>query len=113
MITIYHNTQCSKSNGVCELLAVRHVKAHIVEYLESPLTKDELTGLLKMLGMQPSELIRRNEPVFVELYGDRHLTEDDYLQAMLLYPVLIERPIIVKDGKAIIGRPPEKVLGLL
>ncbi|HTN45977.1 MAG TPA: ArsC/Spx/MgsR family protein [Flavipsychrobacter sp.] len=113
MITVYHNAQCSKSNSVCELLATHHVKAHIVEYLKTPLGKEDINALLTLLGMQPSGLIRRNEPVFIALYEGRDLTEEDYLQAMVLHPVLIERPIIVKEGKAIIGRPPEKVLSLL
>lgn len=113
MLTIYHNAECSKSKGVCQLLNDKNVQANIIEYLKQPPTKEELIHLLEMLDMQPSQLIRKNEPVFKELYEEKELTEEAYLLAMLKHPILIERPIIVKDGKAIIGRPPEKILELL
>lgn len=112
MLTIYHNAECSKSNGVCTLLKEKNITANIIEYLKTPPTEEELTRLLEMLNMRPSELIRKNEPLFKELYEGKSLTEEEYLHILLKHPVLIERPIIVKDGKAIIGRPPEKVLSL-
>lgn len=113
MITIYHNAECSKSNGVCDLLKETNITATIIEYLKQPPTQKELIHLLEMLNIQPSQLIRKNEPVFKEQYEEKELAEEDYLHAMLKYPILIERPIIVKDGKAVIGRPPEKILELL
>ncbi len=113
MLTVYHNESCSKSQGVCSLLKEKGVQAEIVEYLKTSPGAKELRDLLRMLRMQPSELIRRNEPLFQELFAEKMPTENDYLEAMLQYPILIERPIIVKDGEAIIGRPPEKVLHFL
>ncbi len=113
MLTIYHNAECSKSKGVCALLKENHLSANIIEYLKQPPSEEELIHLLQMLDMHPSQLIRKNEPLFLEQYADKELQEEDYLQAMLRHPILIERPIIVKDGKAIIGRPPEKLLELL
>jgi arsenate reductase len=110
MITVYHNATCSKSNGVCNLLKENNAPVKIVEYLQTPPDKQQLLELLSMLQMQPSQLIRRSEPVFKTIFENSEITEGACLEAMLEHPVLIERPIIVKDGKAMIGRPPEKVL---
>lgn len=113
-ITIYHNAQCSKSTSACNLLLERDASVKVVNYLDTPPDREELLHLLALLGMKPSQLIRKNEPVFIEFYVERNLTEADYFQAMLNHPILIERPIIVKeDNKAIIGRPPESVLDFL
>lgn len=113
MLTVYHNTSCSKSQGVCSLLHARGIQPEIVEYLKTPPDREELQRLLHLLKLQPSELIRKQEPLFAELFGDKPPSEEDCIEAMLQYPILIERPIIVKDGKAVIGRPPEKVLEFL
>lgn len=113
MITVYHNARCSKSNSVCALLKERNVKTTIIKYLDIPFQKKELTDLLALLQMQPSQLIRKKEPIYKTLFAGKEPSEQDYLKAMVQHPILIERPIIVKDGKAIIGRPPEKVLELL
>jgi len=113
MLTIYHNAQCSKSNGVCQLLQQEKIPATIVEYLETPPTAAELKHLLQLLGMKASELIRKNEVLFIEQFEGKALSEEDYLQAMIQYPILIERPIVVNNGKAIIARPPEKVLSFI
>jgi len=113
MLTVYHNAQCSKSNGVCQLLQDKNMAVEIVEYLTTPPDRTTLQKLLEMLDMQPSELIRRNEPIFMELYEGKRMNEEDYMDAMLQHPVLIERPIVVKDNEAIIGRPPERVLDFL
>lgn len=81
----------------------------VINYLVQPPDRAELLQLLHMLGMQASELVRRNEPLFKELYEGREHSEEEWLQMMLKHPILIERPILVKDGKAIVGRPVEKV----
>jgi len=113
MITVYHNVRCSKSREVCGILKERKIDADIREYLKDPPSKAELSNLLKLLHMKASELIRKSEPVFKEQYAHKKMTEKDYLNAMVKHPILIERPIVVKDGRAIIGRPPERILELI
>ncbi len=113
MVTIYHNTRCSKSRDVCSILEKKKVKTEVVEYLKNPPTATEIKELLKMLGMKASELVRKKEPIFLEKYAGKKLTEALWIKAMVQNPILIERPIIVNGKKAIIGRPPEKVLEFL
>lgn len=110
MLKIYHNTRCSKSRDVCTILEKKKVKTEIVEYLKTPPTPTEIKELLKMLGMKAVDLVRKKEPLFLEKYEGKKLTEAQWIKAMAQNPILIERPIIVKGKKAIIGRPPEKVL---
>ena len=112
-VVIYHNARCSKSRSACEIVAGRGVDARIVEYLKTPPGKDELRELLQKLGMKPSELVRRGEEVFKENYAGKSLDEEQWLDALVAHPVLIERPIVVRGDRAVIGRPPEKVIELL
>lgn len=112
-LTVYHNIRCSKSRGVCDILAEKKVKTNIVEYLKTPPTQKELKELLKMLGMKASELVRKTEPLFKEEFEGKKTTEAQWLKILSQHPILIERPIIVKGDKAIIGRPPEIVLEFL
>lgn len=112
-VTIYHNVRCSKSRASCELVASRGVKATIVEYLKTPPNKEELRGILKKLGMKPGELVRRGEDAFKEHFANKTLSDDEWLDALVAYPILIERPIVVKGNRAVIGRPTEKVLELI
>lgn len=112
-VVIYHNARCSKSRSACEIVAGRGIDARIVEYLKTPPGKDELRELLKKLGMKPSELVRRGEEVFKENYAGKSLNEEQWLDALVAHPVLIERPIVVRGDRAVIGRPPEKVIELL
>ena len=112
-IVIYHNARCSKSRSACEIVAGRGIDARIVEYLKTPPGKNELRELLKKLGMKPSELVRRGEEVFKENYAGKSLDEEQWLDALVAHPVLIERPIVVRGDRAVIGRPPEKVIELL
>ena len=86
------------------------MKTEVVEYLKTPPTQKEIIELLKMLGMKAVDLVRKKEPLFLEKYEGKKLTEAQWIKAMAQNPILIERPIIVKGKKAIIGRPPEKVL---
>ena len=110
---IYHNTRCSKSRCALDILEQKGIKPEIIEYLKSTPSKEELIELLAMLGMKPLELIRKNETIYKEKYKGQDLTDDQWIEAMLEYPILIERPIVVKDGKAIIARPAEKILEFL
>jgi arsenate reductase len=112
-ILIYHNARCSKSRSACEIVAGKGFEARIVEYLKTPPSREELRVLLKKLGMKPSGLIRRGEEIFKENYAGKTLDEEQWLDALIAHPILIERPIIVRGDHAVIGRPPEKVLELL
>lgn len=113
MIKIYHNTRCSKSRDVCSILEKKKVKTEIVEYLKTPPTQSEIKELLKMLGIKAVDLVRKKESLFLEKFDGKKLTEAQWIKAMTQNPILIERPIVVKGKKAIIARPPEKVLEFL
>lgn len=113
-VTIYHNPRCSKSRQTMELLAEHNIQPHVVEYLNTPPDMTTLTSLLDMLGLAPRDLMRTKETEYQELGLDNpELSKAQLIQAMIETPKLIERPIVVKDGKAAIGRPPEKVLDIL
>ena len=112
-IVIYHNARCSKSRAACELVAAHGVKAEIIDYLKNPPGREELRALLDKLGMKPAELVRRGEEAFKTNYAGRTLSDEQWLDALLAHPVLIERPIVVRGARAVIGRPVERVLELL
>lgn len=84
-----------------------------MEYLKTPPTASELRDILQKLNMKPEQLLRKGEAIYKEKYKGRELTDEEWIQAMVENPVLIERPIVVKDNKAVLGRPPEKVQELL
>ena len=112
MLTIYHNTRCTKSRSALQVLEENNIPHKIRFYTENMLTIDELSRLLKKLKMQPSELLRKNEDIYKEL-SKKPRTEEEWLQLMSEHPQLIERPIVVNGRKAIIARPPERVLDIL
>lgn len=110
---IYHNPRCSKSRQTLELIRKAGIEPEIIEYLSDIPSEKELTALVKMLGISPQELIRKVEDDYKERFKGEELTDAEWISAMVAYPKLIERPIVVKNGKAVLGRPPEKVLELL
>lgn len=114
MAVLYHNPRCSKSRTALALLQERHLDLEVVRYLENPPDEAALRELLDQLGMTPLELMRRGEARYREL-GLRaaDVSDDERIRAMAENPILIERPIFITDGKAVIGRPPERVLELL
>ena len=113
-VTIYHNPRCSKSRATLQLLEARGIKPKVVEYLKAPPTAAELKAILKTLGLRPRDLMRKSEPRYAELgLKGRDLHDDTLIALMVENPILIERPIVISDGKAAIGRPPEKVLKIL
>ncbi|MBV1774983.1 arsenate reductase (glutaredoxin) [Burkholderiaceae bacterium DAT-1] len=114
-ITLYHNPRCSKSREACTLLNERGITYTTVHYLDTPPDAATLATLLDQLGLSdPREMMRKKEAEYAELGLDRaELTRDDLIQAMVSHPRLIERPILVKDGRAVIARPQEKVFELL
>jgi arsenate reductase len=112
--TIYHNPRCSKSRQTLQLLQEHDIAPEVVEYLKTPPSREQLLAILEMLGLEPRELMRTKEAEYQEQgLDDASLTRDQLIDAMLATPKLIERPIVIRDGKAAIGRPPEKVLDLL
>ena len=110
----YHNPRCSKSRQALELLHARGIRPELVDYLGDPPDADGLRALLGKLGIAPRELIRKGEAIHAELgLDDPSLDDAALIQAMVAHPVLIERPILEHGERAVIGRPPERVLELL
>ncbi len=113
-VEIYHNPRCSKSRQTLQLLEEQGVEPEIVEYLKTPPDKAELEKILTMLGIEPRELMRKKEQEYKAAGLDNpDLSPDQLIQAMVDHPRLIERPIVIKNGRAALGRPPEKVLEIL
>lgn len=113
-VTIYHNPRCGKSRQTLALLRERGIEPEIIEYLKTPPSKAELKRLLKMLAIEPRDLLRRKEDVYKAAgLDDPTLGREALIAAMVEHPILIERPIVVANGKAALGRPPEQVLGIL
>jgi arsenate reductase len=111
-LRIYHNARCSKSRSACALVAEQGAPAEVINYLETPPSRAELMALLKLLGLRAEQLVRTGEPVFQAEYAGRTLSDAEWLDALLAHPILMERPIVVRGSRAVIARPPEKVLEL-
>lgn len=113
-VTIYHNPRCSKSRQTLQLLNDKGIEPEIIEYLSTPPNAATLDGFLGKLGMEPRELMRRKEEPYTALnLADVSLDRAALIAAMVENPILIERPIVVNEGKVAIGRPPESVLEIL
>ncbi len=112
--TIFHNPRCSKSRAALSMIEESGEAIRVVNYLQHPPTKAELEKALTLLGMEPNEIVRRGEAVFRELgLADRDLDRDQWLEILLEHPKLIERPIVIRGQRAVIGRPTERVRELL
>ncbi|AXP82400.1 Arsenate reductase [Mariniflexile rhizosphaerae] len=109
MIKILHNSRCSKSRCGLELLEQSGKPFEVIKYLEDTLSAKELKDLIKLLGIKPIDLVRKNEAIWKTEFKDKTLTDDQIIEAMVKNPKLIERPIVVNGYKAIIGRPTEKI----
>ncbi len=112
-ILLLHNPRCSKSRGARTILEDRGVKFEERRYLEDPLSRAELEDLATRLGLPPREWVRPKEAAFGEAGLDASSSEDTLLEALAKHPILMERPILVRGRRAVIGRPPEAILGLL
>ena len=112
-VTIWHNPRCGKSRDSFKLLEERGIDAEVVKYLDTPPTKEEIKEVLKMLGVSAREMMRTKEAIYKELDLKNEEDEEKLIEAMAAHPKLIERPIVIKDGKAAIGRPIEKVIEIL
>lgn len=113
MIKIYHNPRCRKSREGLEVLEKSGKDFEVIKYLDEVPSKEELKTLIGYLGITPMDLVRKNEAVWKENYKGKTLSDDEIITAMVENPKLIERPIVVKDKKAVIGRPSEKINTLL
>ncbi|MFI3121269.1 MAG: arsenate reductase (glutaredoxin) [Methylococcaceae bacterium] len=113
-VTIYHNPRCGKSRQTLQLLKERGVEPEVIEYLKTPPNAEELDDILQKLGMQPRELMRKKEAEYkANGLDDAALDRAALIAGMVDHPILIERPIVIANGKAAIGRPPETVLTIL
>ena len=114
MIKIYHNPRCSKSRQALALIEESGNQLQVIEYLKSPPTAEELDSILKKLNREPQELMRKGEKIYRELnLAEQEMSREEAIAVMVEHPKLIERPIVVKGRKAVLGRPPENVNELL
>ncbi len=113
-VTIYHNPRCSKSRQTLEILKGQNIDVEIIEYLKTSPDAETLKQILSYLKIPARELLRKGESAYKEAgLDDTSFSEDDVIAAMVEHPILIERPVVVNNGKAVIGRPPESVLDIL
>ena len=113
-VTIYHNPRCSKSRQTLSLLQGKSINIKVIEYLKTPPDISQLKQVLKQLGYEPRQLMRKSEQIYKDLdLGNENKTAEDLIIAMTQNPILIERPIVLSGEKAAIGRPPESVLNIL
>jgi len=113
-VKIYHNPRCSKSRQTLALLEDRGLELEIIDYLKTPPSADELKSIVKKLGLSARDITRKGEDAYKDNdLGDKTKSDDDIIAAMVTSPKLMERPIVVTDEKAAIGRPPESVLDIL
>ncbi|WP_372792136.1 arsenate reductase (glutaredoxin) [Lutibacter sp.] len=110
---IYHNPRCSKSREGLAILEASNLNFETIKYLETPISKEELTEIIKLLGIDPLDLVRKNEALWKENYKGKNLSDSEIISAMVEHPKLIERPIVINNGKAVIGRPPEIIKTIL
>jgi arsenate reductase len=113
MIKIYHNPRCSKSRQGLEILENSKKEFEIVKYLEETPSEKELTEIIKLLNISPIQLVRKTEKIWKENYKGKELSDSEIIKAMIANPKLIERPIIINNNKAVIGRPPENIISII
>ena len=113
MIKIYHNNRCRKSREGLQVLTESGKEFSIIYYLDNPPSYSELKNIIKMLGIDPIQLVRKNEAIWKEEYKNRVLTDDDIIKAMVENPKLIERPIVTNNNKAVIGRPSQNIESII
>ena len=113
-VTIFHNPRCSKSRQTLSLIQEKNIDINIIEYLKTPPDISQLKQMLKKLGYEPRQLMRKSEQIYQDFdLGNENKTAEDLIKAMEQNPILIERPIVLSGEKAVIGRPPESVLNIL
>lgn len=110
---ILHNPRCSKSRQGLAILEESKLQFETIKYLDTPLTKEELNDIIKLLKIAPIDLVRKNEAIWKENFKGKDLSDNDIIKAMVENPKLIERPIVINNGKAVVGRPPEIIKTIL
>jgi arsenate reductase len=113
MLKIYHNPRCRKSREGLAILEASGKEFDIVKYLDNPLSVEALTEIINLLGIAPLALVRKNEKIWKEQFKGKSLTDADIIKAMVDNPKLIDRPIVIHNDKAVIGRPPENITSIL
>lgn len=113
MISIYHNPRCSKSREGLAILENEKTDYQVIKYMDELLTVEKLKEIIQLLKIKPIELVRTNEAIWKENYKNLELSDDDVISALAKHPNLIERPIVINGNKAVIGRPPQKILDIL
>ena len=113
MIQIYHNPRCTKSRQGLALLEEAKVDFEIIKYLDTPVQKEELEEIISLLNLAPIQLVRKTEAIWKENFKGKELNDAEIIAAMVEFPKLIERPIVINGNKAVIGRPTEKISGIL
>jgi len=112
-VTLYYNPRCSKCREALCVLEEKGIEPEIIEYLKTPPTEKQLNDILKKLGLKAEELLRKKEPLFIEKYKNKKLSNAEWIKVMCKNPVLIERPIAIEGNKAVIGRPAERIIEIL
>ncbi len=107
--TVYHNPRCSKSRIAVNYLEEKGAEIEVVEYLKEQPTREEFKNVIAQLGIKPEELVRKGEAIYKEQFRGKSLSDDQWIDAMLEFPKLIERPIVILNGKAVVARPVEKI----
>ena len=110
---IYHNPRCSKSRQGLAILEDSKLSFETIKYLDTPISKNELKDIIKLLGISPIDLVRKNEAIWKQNFKGKKLSDSEIISAMVENPKLIERPIVINNGKAVIGRPPELIKTIL
>ena len=113
MLTIYHNPRCRKSRETLQIIEESGELVEVIEYLKEIPSKKDLSKIIEYLGIKPAQLIRKGEAEFKKYFNGKELSDDEWIEAMLEYPKLIERPIVLRENQAVIGRPPENVIRFL
>ena len=108
-VKIYHNPRCGKSRETLQLIRDKGIDPAIYEYLKEPLTSSQLEELINLLGIEAKDLVRTTEAIYKEQFKGKDLSAAEWIEAMVAYPKLMQRPIVVNGNKAILGRPPENV----
>lgn len=112
-LTIYHNPACSKSRETLQIIVQNKKNPEIIEYLKNPPGKEELTRVIKLLGISARDLLRKTEPAYIDSKLDELSTDEQIIDSICEYPILLQRPIVISGNQAVIGRPPSKVLDII
>lgn len=113
MIQIYHNSRCTKSRECLAFLEETGQEYEVIKYLENIPSFEELKTIIEKLGIKPIELVRQKEKIWIENFKNKAMSDEEVIQAMILNPILIERPIVINGDKAIIARPIEKAVAII